>query len=165
MKRWGVCAILAAQLFIIPETLFAASSELAAGIPSQDPSGDFSHKGDSLEVKKAKVENLWALSNPYAMVTPTKFEDTGSEKDQFILNDKTFQTIFPSMSRLRFDQHDIVLYHGSKKGTVGKVNIDGAGAKIIHFKAVIDHQPDTGVNEAKSFNVADPRVCVGFHFP
>jgi hypothetical protein len=165
MKRWGVCAIIAAQLFIIPETVFAASSELTAGIGSQDPSGDFSYKGDSLEVKEAKVEILWALANPYFMVTRTKFEGEGNKNDQFILNNETFQTIFPFMSRMRFDQHDIVLYHGSKKATAGKVDIDSVAAKIIHRETVIDHQPDAGVNEAKRLTVADPRVCVGFHSP
>jgi outer membrane protein len=179
MKKWSffACAILAALLFIIPETVLAAKVELATGIWSQDPSGDFSYKGDSLNVKddpgfkkktrflgRAKIEILWALPNPYFMVTLMKFDGVGNENEQFIFNNRTFQANVPFTSSLRFDQYDIALYYGLpffKKATAGILNIDlGIATKIIHFKVVID-QPDTGVSESKSLTIAVPMVYVG----
>jgi hypothetical protein len=167
VKKWSICAILAAVLLIVPEAVFAAKSEPPAGICSQEPSGDFAYKGDSLEVKEAKIEILWALPNPYFMVAPMNFK--GVRNEQFILNSETFRAIFPFMTRLRFDQQDTVLYHGLsffKKATAGIFNIDlGLGAKIIRFNAIIDSQPDTGINAAKSLTIAVPMVYVGFSSP
>jgi outer membrane protein len=179
MKKWSffACAILAALLFIIPETVFAAKFELAAGIWSQDPSGDFSYKGDSLNVKddlgfgketkflgRAKIEILLALPNLYFMVTPMKFNGSESKNEQFIFNNETFQANVPFTSSLQFDQYDIALYYGLpflKTATAGVFNIDlGIGAKIIDSKAFID-QPDTGVSESKSLTIGVPTVYVG----
>ncbi len=179
MKKWSffACAILAALLFIIPETVFAAKYELAAGIWSQDPSGDISYKGDSLNVKddlgfgkktrflgRVKIETPLALPNLYLMVTPMKFDGAGSKNEPFIFNNKTFQANVPFTSSLRFDQYDIALYYGLpflKKATFGIFNIDlGIDAKIIDFKAAID-QPDTGISEAKSLTIPVPMVYVG----
>jgi outer membrane protein len=179
MKKWSffACAILSILLFIIPGTVFAAKFELAAGIWNQDPSGDFSYKGDSLNVKddlgfgeetrflgRAKIEILLGLPNVYLMVTPMKFDGAGSKNQQFIFNNKTFQANIPFTSSLQFDQYDIVLYYGLpflKIATAGVFNIDlGIGAKIIDSKAAID-QPDTGLSESKSLTIGVPTVYVG----
>jgi outer membrane protein len=176
-RRFFAYAILVALFFIIPETVLAAKFVLAAGIWNQDPSGDFSYKGDSLDVKddlgfgketgfhgRAKIELLWPLPNLYFMVTTMKFDGVESQNEQFIFNNKTFQANVPFTSSLRFDQYDIALYYGlpfSKVATAGVFNIDlGIGAKIIDSKAVID-QLDTGVNESKSLTIAVPTVYVG----
>jgi outer membrane protein len=171
------CAILSILLFVIPGRVLAAKFELAAGIWSQNPSGDFSYKGDSLNVKddlgfgeetkflgRAKIEILLGLPSLYLMVTPMKFDGAESINEQFIFNNETFQANIPFTSSLQFDQYDVALYYGLpflKMATAGVFNIDlGIGAKIIDSKAVID-QPDTGVSGSKSLTIGVPTVYVG----
>jgi hypothetical protein len=71
------------------------------------------------------------------------------------------------MTRMRFDHNNMALCRGLpflKKATAGIFNINlGITAKIIDFKAVIDHQPHTDVNE--SFTIPVAMVYVGFNFP
>jgi hypothetical protein len=179
VKKWSICAILAAVLLIVPEAVFAAKSEPPAGICSQEPCGDFAYKGDSPEVKdyrgfgkktrsfgNAKIEVLSALPNTYFMATPMNFDIVGKEDEQLLFNNKTFQAIVSFMASLRFERHDTALYHGLsslKKATSGIAL--GIGAKIINFEAVIDHHPDTAADESKSLTMPVPMVYLGFKFP
>jgi hypothetical protein len=179
VRKWRICAILAALLLIVPEAVFAAKSEPPAGICSQEPSGDFGYKGDSPDGKddhgfgkktrsfgSAKIKVLSALPNPYFTATPMNFDIVGKEDEQLLFNNKTFQAIVSFMSSLRFENHDTALYHGLsslKKATSGIAL--GIGAKIINFKAVIDHQPDTAADESKSLTMPVPMLYLGLKFP
>jgi outer membrane protein len=182
MKKWSYFAIvvLTALVFIIPGIVSAAGYEIAAGIWNQEPSGNISDRGESLDLKdelkygtkwrfsgRVKVQTPSVLPNLYLMASPMKFEGVGSKDMTFTFNNKTFTGGVPFSSTLRFDQYDMALYYGLpfiKKGTGGEFNTDvGIDVRIIDFKAAIS-QSTTATSESKSLIIPIPMIYLGAQF-
>ncbi len=176
---WGVFFL--ALIFAIPQVAHSIGFEAAVGGWKQDPSGDVSYKGESLDVEKdlkydsetrvfgrVKIDMPAVLPNIYLMATPMKFEADGSRSTNFTFGDKTFNASLPFSSKLQLDHYDIAFYYGLpflKTASLGKLNAEiGLNARIIDLKAEVKGRETgsgTEIQESKSLTIPVPMIYVG----
>ncbi len=152
--RFGAVLLAAFAILFVPGIASAIGIEGAVGVWNQGPQGKFSYlEGDSLRIKddlfyekktkffgRAKIDMPLVIPHIYIMVTPMKFEGTGSKDFKF--GDTNFSGSFTS--KLRLDQYDVALYYGMpflKTATLGKLNAEaGINLRIIDFKATVEQK-------------------------
>lgn len=172
-----------ALIFVAPQVASAIGLEAAIGGWQQDPSGDISYKGQSLDIEnelkydsktkvfgRVKIDMPLMLPNIYLMATPMKFEADGSKTTNFTFGDKTFDVTFPFSSKVQLDHYDIALFYGLpfiKTATAKKLNAEvGLNARIIDFKAEVKGKDTTGtqIQESKSLTLPVPMLYIGAQF-
>ncbi len=156
---------------------WALGLEVAAGIWSQDPNGFISYKGDNLTSEdlgfsqKSKVYGRAKIDLPlinlYLMVTPVKFEGSGTLNRTFTFGGRTFSANIPFSSRLDLNQYDVGLYWGlpflkaaTKTATLGQIGFGmdlGLDVKIVDLEARITQSTLT---EQKSITIPIPMLYV-----
>lgn len=166
--------------FIMPQTAFALGIEAAIGGWSQDPSGDISYKGQSLDVGndlkygsktkamgRVKIDMPLLIPNIYLMYTPMKFDGDGSKNVNFTFGNRTFSGNVPFSSSVKLDHYDLGLYYGIpfvNTATAKKLNVDaGLNIRVIDFNAEVK-QPATGITESKGLTIPLPMVYVAAQF-
>ncbi len=182
MKKLGLAISILTLLFFVPQVASAISLEASIGGWKQDPSGNISYKGESLDVEdelrydsktkvfgRIKIETPLVLPNIYLMATPMKFEEDGSRSINFTFGDTTFDVTAPFSSKVQLDHYDIAFYYNLpliKTATLKKLNIElGLNARIIDFEGEVSGQDtSTGlqVTESKSLTLPIPMLYVGF---
>lgn len=176
-RRVLVVVLFLALIFVSAKIASALGLEAAVGVWNQDPSGDVSYKGQSLDVEnelkydsetrlfgRVKIDMPLLFPNIYIMGTPMEFEDNGSKNINFTFGNKTFNGNVPFSSKLQLDHYDIALYYGLpflKTATAGKFNAEvGLNVRMIDFKADIN-QPQTNKSESKSLDIWMPMIYIG----
>lgn len=166
------------SFLLTPQFASAIGFEVAVGVWNQDPSGDISYKGQSLDVEnelkydsktkvfgRAKIDMPLMVPNIYLMATPMKFEGTGSKNVPFTFGNQSFNANIPFTSELTLDHYDIAFYYGLpfvKTATLGKLNVDaGLNVRFIDMKAEVKQG---AVQESKSLTIPLPMVYVGAQF-
>lgn len=184
MKKFGIVVSLFIFIFSVPQSVSAIGIEAAIGGWKQEPSGDISYKGESLDVEnelkydsktkvlgRIKIETPLTLPNIYLMATPMKFEADGNRSTNFTFGDKTFDVTAPFSSKVQLDHYDIALYYGLpliKTASLKKLNIEiGLNARIIDFKGEVSGRDAiTGlqVTESKKLTLPVPMLYIGAQF-
>lgn len=157
-----------------PKVASALGLEIAGGLWSQSPSGNFSYQGIALDMKndlkydskirlfgRAKINTLLILPNIYFMITPIKFDGAGSKNVNFTFDKYNFSANVPIISEITFDQYDFAFYYGLpflKKLTLDRLNIDiGINAKIISLNIDIK-QSTTNLSASKALSLPIPMI-------
>ena len=123
-KRISIVAAIGMCFLLVSHSAFALGLEAAVGAWNQDPSGDISFKGTSLDIEKdlkyddenrimgrLKIETPIFLPNIYLMATPMRFDGTGRKDIAFTFGDRTYAGNVDFTSKLRIDQYDLALYY------------------------------------------------------
>ncbi len=174
MKRAYLGSLILSVLLLLLSTTYsyAVGLEISAGYWKQDPSGDISYKGESLDVEdnlkydsekkpffRAKLQTPLFLPNIYLMATPMKFEETGSKDINFRFGDTTFTANVPFDSMVKLNHYDIGLYYSLpfiNTATAGVLNMElGINARIIDLKAEVSQG---NLSESKSFTLPVPML-------
>ena len=175
-------------LTLVPQMSSALGLEIGVGYFRQDISGDIAYKPlsiiDTLDVEKdlgydeedklfarVKAELPLLLPNIYFMVTPTKFEGTGSKTQNFTFGDITFDVTLPFDSELQMDLYDICFYYPIpfiETATLGKVNVElGLNLRIVDLDATVTGVDAVGggtVTESVSEIIPVPMLYAGIQF-
>lgn len=176
MKRF-LFLICLCLLFVTPQALYAIGLEVGVGAWRQDPQGDISYKGESLDLEKnlkydaearmmgrVKIDMPLIIPNIYLMATPMSFEGSGSKDVSFTFGNQTFTGSVPFNSKIEMDHLDLAFYYGLpflKTLTAEVLNAEvGLNARLIDFSAEIT-QPSTGLRESKSLSIPVPMLYVG----
>jgi outer membrane protein len=176
MKKMGLLTIVwVLSWLVFPPSGQAAGFEAAVGIWMQNPQGKGSYKGDSLDLQsdlkyssvnqffgRAKIELPSFLPNLYLMITPMRFEGTGTKNTDFTFGNQTFNANTPFSSNLRLDHYDLGFYYGLpflKQASRGLFNLDlGLNLRVYDFKAEVSQ---TGNSDARWFYCPAPMLYLG----
>jgi len=157
--------------FVFISEARAFDMEGAVGIWRQDPSGNFSLDGDTLEgdsldieddLKYDRDDNLIArvrldlpglFPNVYLMATKVEFEETGRREEPFRFGNEVFQGSFES--RLKYDHYDISVFYSIpliKTASLNRLNFDlGLNGRVVDLQAEVSQSGRTEREDLTAF--------------
>ncbi len=173
MRPFFLCAALLASLaLLMPATSHASDIEAAAGLWRQEPSGDLSCSGDTLDLRRdlnytkrdrftarLKVHLPALLPNMYFMATFVKFKAENTLPHPFVFG-IPFAAGAPFTADTQLNHYDIAPYYSLvPRPARGIFNVDaGVNARVIDLKTSITQN---GTFFIKSSTIVVPLIYIG----
>ncbi|MDA8085220.1 MAG: TIGR04219 family outer membrane beta-barrel protein [Nitrospiraceae bacterium] len=163
-------------VFIMPASSHAADIEAAAGIWPQEPAGNLSYLGDTLDMRRdlnythedrftarLKVHLPAMLPNMYFMATFVKFQGENALPHPFAFGGAAFAAGTPFSSETQLNHYDITPYYSLIPWPARRIfNVDaGVNARVIEYRTSVT-QNNASVTESSTIVV--PLLYVGARF-